>query len=207
MALVFEDGIRLRRNLQAREFGRLGREFGDFDSGKVISGPGLVRIGDDAIGDVSHLIPDMSDMRQEAIPLRRHSGIVAVSLADAKQAKGAALYNSRRREKFGRALVHFKWLHKVEIVEGCLDTELLRRQAKELAKGSGEGLMRAVPGLEGEGENVRGAIGEEFGGFAQPPGSRVGRQRLAGSQREGSREMEWRYVGGCRDRLNGEVAA
>ena len=53
----------------------------------------------------------------------------------------------------------------IKAIQIAARAEGFGRESKLIAKGAGEGFVRSVPGIEGDGENIGRARGENSGGF------------------------------------------
>ena len=103
--------------------------------------------------------------------------------------------------------IHSDSLLKLDVIEMSLSSELLRGQAELLAKGAGKRFVGTIPGVEGDGENIGGALDECLRRHGEPAGPRVGRQWQFDCGAKRAREMKARHSDAGCDRVKGNVIA
>src|SRR5436190_3046291 len=126
VVFVFEDRVRLRRNAEPREFRGLLRELAHADTSDVLVGACVVRVADDAVGLLAHLIPDCSEIGHEAIPLRRDAGVRAVALSEPEDQECVFAHHARRCDRRRVLVVDSDWTHELDSFDAAAFAERFR---------------------------------------------------------------------------------
>jgi hypothetical protein len=82
------------------------------------------------------------------------------------------------------SLVYFDWLRKCDAVKVATRAKPLGGRPKLIAKGPGEGFVRAVSRVEGDGQNIGRTAGERSGRFRQPTAAHIAHDRPPGRDAE-----------------------
>src|SRR5580765_671964 len=114
VVFVFEDRIRLRRNAEPRELRGLLREPAHADTGDVLVAACVVRVADDAVGFLAHLIADCSEIRHEAIPLQGDAGVRAIALSEPEDQECVFAHHARRCDCRRVLVVDSDWTHELD---------------------------------------------------------------------------------------------
>jgi hypothetical protein len=87
----------------------------------------------------------------------------------------------------------------------ALAAHQLRRQAELVAEGAGEGLVRAVAGVQRHRQDVASAGGQLAGRLGQSAAADRAHHRPAGGHAEQPAQMEPRHAGGLGDRVERDL--
>jgi hypothetical protein len=105
---------------------------------------------------VANLSGDAPKVWQEPLPLGRDACtcLTRVSLNDSGDEKDLAVFKSHGWGGAPDVLLHLDRLQKPDTAKMALLSNRLGRQTELFAKGTGKGLVRTVPGVERDRQNV-----------------------------------------------------
>src|SRR5690606_55618 len=207
MAAMREHSVALRGNAHAAPVRRYSGKIAHFDSTDVIEVTDLVAVAAYAVGHVTNLSRNVAEARKEPLPLRRKRGatLAVVTLAQSRDQQRSAVLKARRFQFQHGGLVHLSGLHELNVAEITLRTNLLRRAAELVVESSRECLVRAVPRLQSNSQDVRRATRQRSRGFRQPATAHVAHDRMACRHTEGTRQVISGNVGEVRDLFEREI--
>src|SRR5580704_14178241 len=109
-----------------------------------------------AISKSPDLSRDRPEIGGESLPLVRNAGgrFAIVPLDETGQEQGIVRLEARRGKVRNGCRVHRDGLHQLKVVEMALGANLLRSQAELISERTSECLVRGVPRVESDPENV-----------------------------------------------------
>jgi hypothetical protein len=157
---------------------QLLREIGEvrhLDAADVLEAAGIVGVAADAIGGPTNLPRDGADVRAKPLPLGRNALVRLEGVASAKAGNEqcSTVLQAGSFQFHKKGLIHSDWLHEFKAGEMAPSPDTFGGEAELMAEGSGESLMGAVPGIESNGENIRGSQGKRPGRFAQATAAEI----------------------------------
>src|SRR5262249_57628235 len=101
-------------------------------------------------------VGEVADIRLERLPLAGNAfiGREGVAGAEPRNQELSAILEARFVKVDQQRLVHSDWLHKFEVIEAAGSAAFLRGDAELIAECAGERLVRAVPGVERDRDDV-----------------------------------------------------
>jgi len=127
--------------------------------------------------------------------------LLRVARAEAREQQRLGGFETRRREFRHRRGIHDDRLREREVGDLALAANLFRREPELVAERARERLVRAVAGIERDGENVRRAVAKLPSRFAQAPRAHVAHERVAGDRVERAGQVIRGNAALRRDRL------